>query len=306
MYFIGNPILVHTNAQTVSNTATFHRVIATIAVSGYGDSMSFEQSQTVSNGQTNVTFDISSSLRAYAEKYEYKAVTGAVTFPTFKFSVSFRDEYMNGGRITSSAHSGDSYNDKSAILGAYTDLERLSVSDANTAETAFVSLRPSSSMLITDGKMNVVTSGRTSTLGGTSNNVYIVPDDGHSFYFQFVNTRGVIESACAFCYASEAIKGGSNTHVRSLRETFSQMSHRLNVKDPSYAAFSFSSGYVDPEWARWWAFEFAKAKQHWVYLHSQWIPCSVEVKDGASIISRSKNELLHIDFDCIPDINGPL
>lgn len=137
-----------------------------------------------------------------------------------------------------------------------------------------------------------------------SGGFYPVADNGRFTAFQFINTRGLHESAFALSYSSESIKGGSQTHVRALRETLSLVSRGFNVNDPANAALSFSSGFVDLPMARWWAYEFGKAKRHWMLVGTTWVPCRVTVKDGASIINRTKTELLSVEFDVVPDVNG--
>lgn len=308
-YFINNPINRDVKSTSLSNV-TFHRVVATISVGG----MSFKQSIPVNHPGDTVTFDISSSLRAYAESLAVDAVSSSKAYSAFDFSVSFTDEYMSGGKAMTT---GDVLNrtygfSGTAMIGGYTDRERLNASlSANTAESASLTLRPSSQMIVPQGHSILMLSiqGNTrhaSMTDSVSAGCFHVDDNGRFYDFQFINSRGINESAFAQSYSSESIKGGTTTHVKSLRETFRTMSRRINVNDPSYTVMTFSSGFVDIEWARWWSFEFAKSKQHWILLDGIWIPCAITVKDGASIINRTKTELLSVEFECIPDINGML
>lgn len=302
-YFIQNPINYTVSPIAVPDKATFHRVIAEVSVGG----MTFPQSETVSPQSSSIVFDIASSLRAYADSINFSAVTSSMSYEPISYSVKFHDEYMFSGLIHKSPDRNSSSG--TALLGGFTDFERLSGS-APSAEQASLTLRPSSSpMLVPSGHPYLShghsgTSRSASFSSGILSGVYPVPDNYRWADFQFINTRGVHESAFAQCYSSESIKGGSQTHVRALRETFSSISRRLNVNDPSYASLSFSSGFVDLPWAKWWAYEFGKARQHWIKIGSVWVPCAVSVKDGASIINRAKTELLSVEFDVIPDVNG--
>lgn len=312
-YFIQNPI--NYTIQPIDKSAdkvTFHRVIAEVTVGG----MTFTQSEPVNSETSSVVFDISTSLRAYADSTIYSAVVGSETYSPIEYSVKFHDEYMQAGRIQKSPDR--SVSSGTAIVGGYTDFERLTGAGATSAETADYTLRPSSPYILPSGADYLCyrRTGATRTARMRSaispeelryydtGSGYPVTDNGRWTAFQFINTRGLHETAFAQCYSSEQIKGGTQTHVRALRETFAQMSHRLGVPDPAYAALSFSSGFVDLPWAKWWAYEFCKSKHHWMLIDGIWLPCKVEIKDGASIINRTKTELLSVEFDVVPDVNG--
>lgn len=314
-YFIKNPINKDVKSKALSNV-TFHRVVATVAIGG----KTFKQSEPVNHGGDTVHFDLSSSLRAYAEsvKDTDAAVTSRKEYQSIPFSVVFTDEYMSGGKATQTENSR--WSDQVAIAGGYTDMERLHGAKPAEAEKTSYTLSPASSPRIIPLSGDYICykrsdATRTARLRSTITtpeelaqytigNNYAVTDNGRWTAFQFVNTRGLHETAFAQCYSSEQIKGGTQTHVRALRETFASISHRLGIPDPSYAALSFSSGFVDLPWAKWWAYEFCKSKHHWMLIDGIWLPCKVELKDGASVINRTKTELLSVEFDVVPDVDG--
>lgn len=316
-YFVNNPINEVVVVPSRSD-ATFHRVIAEVSVGG----RIFEQSLPISgiSGNSQVVFDISSSLRSYTDGIKIDYVKKTFYYQTINFSVSFREEYMQNGVLhkqkLAAEYSGQ------AFSGGYTDRERIS-SSVNSADNASFTLRPSSPMLIPQGhsflchtKMNgqrvammfsSIEDVKNTNFEPTRGSLYQVPDSRRWYDFQFINTRGVHESAFAFCYSGESVKGGVQTHVRSLRETFSTVSRRINVVEPATSVLSFSSGYVDLQWAKWWAYEFCKAnkhQQHWIKMDGLWVPCSVTLKDNFQIIDRSKPQLLSVEFDVVPDLNG--
>lgn len=312
-YFIKNPI--NYTIQPIDKSAdkvTFHRVIAEVSVGG----VTFTQSEPVSTETSSVVFDIATSLRAYADSKSYSAVVGSETYSHLAYNVKFHDEYMQNGRIHKSPDRAESSG--IVITGAYSEMERLRGAAETSAETASFTMRPTSMFLLPSGFDHLCYrrdgSERTATMRSAIEpnmlryydlgNSYTVPSDPRWTAFQFINTRGLHETAFAHCYLSEQIKGGTQTHVRALRETFPQMSHRLAVPDPSYAALSFSSGFVDLQWAKWWAYEFCKSKHHWMLKDGIWLPCKVELKDGASVINRTKTELLSVEFDVVPDVDG--
>ena len=315
-YFINNPINRRVTSSSLAGVTkpTFHRVIATVTIGG----LTFRQSLPVNAHGETVEFDLSSSMRAYVESLNLSqsAVTSSQTYSAYDFSVKFTDDYMAGGKAESKDN-GSPFTG-TVIAGGYTDFERLTGAGATSAEVADYTLRPSSPYILPSGADYLCyrSSGATRTAKMRSaiapeelryydtGSGYPVTDNGRWTAFQFINTRGLHETAFAQCYSSEQIKGGTQTHVRALRETFSQMSHRLGIPDPSYAALSFSSGFVDLPWAKWWSYEFCKSKHHWMLIAGIWLPCKVELKDGASVINRTKTELLSVEFDVVPDVNG--
>ena len=315
-YFIKNPINKTVTSSSLANVTnpTFHRVVATVTIGG----KAYKQSLPVNQHGQTVEFDLSSSLRAYAESINDgdAAVAHRKEYDAIPFSVVFTDEYMSGGKATQTENSR--WSDQVAISGGYTDMERLHGAAEQDAESASYTMRPLTQMLLPEGFdylcYRAEGEKRTASMRSaieptmlkfyTTGNNYEVPDNGRWQAFQFINTRGLHETAFAQCYSSEQIKGGTQTHVRALRETFSQMSHRLGIPDPSYAALSFSSGFVDLPWAKWWAYEFCKSKHHWMLIDGIWLPCKGELKDGASVINRTKAELLSVEFDVVPDVDG--
>lgn len=98
-----------------------------------------------------VTIDISSALRAVADKYVYSAeppmfASELSTYPTVKWNVEVYDEWMREGEVYQSEHkfypTSDSYIE--SLFGAYTEAERLnSVNGFRT--TQFFSRKPLSS-----------------------------------------------------------------------------------------------------------------------------------------------------------------
>lgn len=305
-YFISSPINISVHPHQLAN-ATFHRVVANVHV----DDQTYRQSIPVTREQENavVEFDISSSLRAYAERFQPDVVTESKTYPDISFKVEFFDEYMRGGQQYQMDI--DETFSATAMLGGYTERERLNPDIApDRAETALSTLRPqSSAWLIPAGHKFLAFAqdekGRTATMTHFNTPTFVdVPDDGRWFDFQFINTRGLNESAFAR-KASESAKGSAQTHVRSLRETFSRMSHRVSVPSAVNTVLQFSSGFVDLPTARWWAFEFCRSKWHWIFYNGVWMPCTVSISDNTKLYESSKAQLLSVEFDVTLGIDGP-
>ena len=326
MPYIGNPIILTTAAKQVDASATFHRVIATIVMTGIQSAgeMTRQQSIPVTELGQTIQFDIAPTLRAYAANFVYTTVqTGLpVVVPDIVAHVTFHDEYMVAGRLHNSAERNPSEVDTvTASLGKYSDFERLTSSLSGA-----LSLKPTSAqcpqilavpslyavptpatervLRSSVGVQVVLSTNRRPVLGNEL--TYVVPMTDNVVQFQFVNSRGMVETAHAFCAYKEDFKGTSQTYIRAVPETLTDFSHRLTVHEEGHVSLSVSSGYCSQDWARWWAFEFCRAKRHWMYLSGAWVPCSISLKDGTTIYDQSKAELPHIDFEVIPDIDGLL
>lgn len=326
MPYIGNPIILTTAAKQVDASATFHRVIATIVMTGIQSvgEMTKQQSMPVTELGQTLQFDIAPTLRAYAAHFVYTTVqTGLpVVVPDIVAHVTFHDEYMLSGRLHNSAERNPTEGDTvTASLGKYSDFERMKASFSGA-----LSLKPTSALcpqLVAAPSLYAVPTPATAQVPRSSVGVqvvlsgdrrpvlgnelsYVVPMSDNVVQFQFVNSRGMIETAHAFCSYKEDFKGTSQTYIRAIPETLTDFSRRLTVHDEGHASLAVSSGYCSQDWARWWAFEFCRAKRHWMYLSGVWVPCSISLKDGYTICDHAKAELPHIDFEVTPDIDGML
>lgn len=328
MHYIDNPIILTTSAQQVDASATFHRVVATIVMTGIASAGEVikKQSKPVSSMGQQMRFDVAPTLRAYAAHFEYSPVIsgGRLDIAAITVTVTFHDEYMISGRLATGAERNP-VEGKSLLcsLGRYTDMERLRAllpgdvsRKPSTPVTPQLIAAPSTYVVPTPATqqqprsslgLNVVLSDDRRPMFGTEH-TYVIPLSPDVAQFQFVNSRGMVETAHAFCFMKEERKGTSQTFIRSVPETLTTISRRLTIKGDDYPVLQMSSGYCSEEWARWWAYDFCRSNKHWLFVPDAdiWVPCSIVLKDGYNIIDKSKAELPHIDFDVIPDINGPL
>ena len=157
---IGNPLVLSVTPSTHKSTNNFHRtqlkVFAQLIVPG-GDSDEEEQefkfSTAVDATTTKVQFDISSALRAVADRYQYDA-TPPQQYPYVKFRVAAADDWMIDGRlyenqgrckwpaedVTISGHTYTFY--AYAFMGKFTDMERLQASGEDTQQLSVMTCKP--------------------------------------------------------------------------------------------------------------------------------------------------------------------
>ena len=157
---IGNPLVLSVTPSTHKSTYNFHRtqlkVFAQLIVPG-GDSDEEEQefkfSTAVDATTTKVQFDISSALRAVADRYQYDA-TPPQQYPYVKFRVAAADDWMIDGRlyenqgrckwpaedVTISGHTYTFY--AYAFMGKFTDMERLQASGEDMQQLSVMTCKP--------------------------------------------------------------------------------------------------------------------------------------------------------------------
>lgn len=325
--FMGNPITykVQAETETVGANITFHRVKLEVVING----KSVEMSTPAKSGEY-VEFDISSAFRAMHDSYVYTPVTSSMTMPVYTAFLTARDVWMRDGVLIdpvggASATVSTQY---SAIAGAYSDFER-----RKPSRTVTFTRKPASGERVFVGDVVVCGVGKDQVLGGTGqqftypksevsvisgsdlgkevgvgsgHTVYVDETERNSYQFQFVNSRGVVESIRSFQSEAEKITGSSEEHVVSRIETFSDFSRIISRKGPDRTELTLSSGFVSYEWARWWAYEFCHSSQHWILYQGVWVPCTVTRDDSATIIDQTKGAMCYVQFTCKPDLNGAM
>ena len=327
----------------------------------------YEMSQTFSGDtQQTIEFDVSSCFRAVADNYRYQPVTSLedILFPVFRASVRAYASYIkDGSRITTpdlypgGTNEGDNPNSGNSRfiietrMGRYSDFERhLSVSSASLVAT--LTRKPlSSPELVFVGDIiryahYITTTGPSPSNVPVTSSYQITEDtkehssitlEGHKYFvaprsrgsvqFQFVNSRGCIETIRAFALPSEKGKLSITDRTISRFESFDDFSRRISHKQQQPSELSLSSGPVDYQWAQWWFYEFCKSENVWMLVDehnpfarnvnfsqianddtsmSVWIPVNIKPSDSVSIINYSKTEIISVEFDVIPDLNGPL
>lgn len=313
--FMGNPIVYAVVPGKVpGENVSFHRVKMIVKFSTY----EYELSQPVDKDTEIVEFDISNCFMSQAELFEFQPLTQSGvkrTFPVFTTtSITIKDVWVENGLQQEGGQ--QSLTNHTAIMGAYSDYERL-----HTVLTPTYSRKPLSPELALADDLVVFPSGEGLTPSSTAVNISFIADseinlNGRSYYivsnpvrsaqFQFVNSRGCLETIRAWNVEQEKMKSEKKTTVISKFERFNDFSRTHIAKHVQPAEFSCSSGFVDYEWARWWAYEFGASRQHWWLVDGSWIPCKVTVDDSLSVIDRSKVQMCSVQFTVSPDINGAL
>lgn len=314
--FFGSPIVFQVRAGSRPPNAAFHRVILDVAVSGPNGIVETPLSQPVPQDGATVDFDISSCLVAAHESYTYAPISVTRAFPAYSVVLTARDEYVTNGESVAGQDT-DVLSSLTFVAGGYSDYERIS----GAALSRKHSRKPATGELLCTGddvvysvsegtaprslvSLNVDGSMITKTIG--SRTLFVIPPVRNSRQFQFVNSRGVIESIRAFGVETEKMQSSHTAAVRSVFERLHSISRTYMSKQLKPSVLHMSSGFVNYEWARWWAYEFCQARQCWMKHDGRWIPVHIMLSDSTTVIDRTKTELLHVDFDVQPDLNGVL
>ena len=121
----------------------------------------------------------------------------------------------------------------------------------------------------------------------------------------FVNSRGVFETISVVGYESEEY--AVSAEVRSLvgDTSYRPSPYVTTHKEGGGASWKMSSGWVNREWAQWFAREFLMAKHYWIPKDGRWLPVAI-TPDSDSIVTYDKNDpsLLAVNFTVRAAIKG--
>lgn len=326
---IGNPIMVSVTAESGLSNATFHRVklIVKAALSTDGTEKEYPLSAVAGNGEV-VEFDISTVLRSAASKYEYEYATSARSYPYLAYTLTAYDEYMLNGILHETGEMNYNSGAKSyALMGAFTERERYLTSGTTRDVTAYTRkpltgeicapgellVYPSASITplkitdtLTSGPLaNVATleGSGAKTYGGRT--IYVDPNAKNRMLFQFVNGYGVVETISAEMLEEVDSRGSTEVDEVTAPSSFVKPHSSVARRDERKAVYKCSSGYINKEWAEWWATEFLGGDKWrkggrckcWVLLDDNWLPCTVVPDDDITLYDRSKPGLIHVDFE---------
>ena len=156
---IGSPLVFGVTPSVHQTTYSFHRtqlvVYAMLIIPDMYDGESdtveqeFKFSTAVDASTTVAKFDISSALRAVADRYQYKA-TPPQQYPYVKFRLVASDDWMIDGQLYENrgvvVHPGASpdntYFYYYAFIGRFSDMERLKASGETTQQLSVMTTKP--------------------------------------------------------------------------------------------------------------------------------------------------------------------
>lgn len=327
---IGSPIIYQVTAGSPVGDVTFQRVkmYVTARLSTDSTARRYPLSQPADKGET-VEIDIRSALQAVADKYEYTAEPPE-RYPYILFSLEACDEYMQNGQ--NSGDVGITTNPGGrALMGSFSDLERLKAQQAGRNTTKFTRkpngqaaveivtvgetyLRPEPMAVgignITNGprvrSYTISGEGAHTLWSGTSyaTKVYAVADHQDRYRLRFVNGLGVVESVSVESLVSEEVAYKVSEYVKARQELFNQVSRGAVVKQNDQERLKLSSGPVDRLWQQWFLHELLMSPQAWIWIDEMWVPCHIVPEETVSGLSRVEGKPLEVQFTVRLDIAG--
>ena len=320
---IGSPILYSVTAGSPVGEVSFQRVKVYVLarLSTEQTYRRYELSQPVSKGET-VEIDISSALRAVADKYEYEAEP-PVHYPYIQFTLQACDEYMQNGQ--NSGDVGVTTNDGGrALMGSFSDLERLRAAQAGRNTSRFTRKPTGSPEIVFVGSTYLRPEAMTVGIGNISHGqsvgettvmregsqtisgagVYAVPFPADGYEIRFLNGLGCVESVCVQSLVSEEVNYKTSEYVVARQELFNQVSRNDVVKRNDQERLKLSSGPVDRLWQQWFLHEFLMAEKAWIRIDALWIPCHIIPEETVGALNRADGKPLEVPFTVRLDITG--
>lgn len=323
---IGSPITYQVRAASLSGKNAFHRVKLTVRAAlsdGNGSGLELTLSSPAESGEI-LTFDISSALRAVADRYVYE-VNPPASYPYISYSLSACDEYMQNGEVHDNVGTVTAQGGK-VLMGAFSDMERLLSNGSKMAR--HFSRKPSTlpevvmvgeSMVcpqsfatdisegdITKGpssKVVDVTAEGLQTINGKK--VYALPANQPDRYqFRFVNGLGCLESVSLSTLKTTEINCTQESFLRAVQETFGAFSRAIITKKNDYETWKMSTPPLDEAWQSWFSHEFLMAKSVWINIAGHWVSCHIIPEETISGINRVDGSLISVTFSVRLDING--
>lgn len=334
-YFAGSPVVIDISGlywgETVKSPFTIVRVNVI-----YKDNI-VGNFHADTGGQTAISFDISSALRAIWGDYDFdmeaeKALAGGTTpmRPYRAYSLEVFAEYLDStdGEFTRTS-SGIITGGRCAI-GAFTEWERSIIGNKADADVSYrehsnlrngdASTKPTGSPehvgkdSITSW-VDVSAEGTQSTFypAGTSpaadkkeKHAPIVVRDTQKYQdFLFVNRRGAVETCSALMLESMDIDIETKQYSRVERPAFRTSRSLMAIGSGGRRSWAMSSGYQTREWAEWWAMEFLMARQWWMLYKGRYVPIIVKpAKENTSIYDRNKRQMTSVEFSVTLALEG--
>lgn len=321
---VGSPITYQVIAATINGECAFHRVKLTVnafleGVDSSGTALTL--SSPAESGET-LKFDISSALRAVADKYEY-TVNPPSSYPRIGYTLSACDEYMQNGEVHDNVGNVSVSSTQYCVMGAYSDLERI-LAGGSKSSLKFTRKPSTVPEVVAVGETVVVPQNMSASSGnaskGPTSSVYSVTAaglqtlGGRQFYavaaqndryqFRFVNGLGCLESVSVRSLRTTKLNVTTEEYIRAIQENFSTFSRGLVTKKNDYEVWTMTSGPLDEAWQSWFLHEFLMAKFAWINIDGNWIGCHIVPDDEVTGVDRTGGNLLEVQFDVRLDING--
>ena len=340
-YFADSPVVIDISGLEWSGSSPFNIVRVYVYYNGNKVGEFHEDT----GGQTTATFDISSALRNIWSDYDFSTELGlanaALSAPSSygqaatrgyrSYSIEVLTEYLDSQDGEFTQTSSGTFDGGSCAIGWLTEWERSTVGAKENADVSYrehqnprngdASTKPTSSPekvgrssitswvdVSSEGTRCVFyPASAEPSLDDSSQHAPLVLRDSQEYVdFLFVNRRGAVETCSGLTLEAMNINVESQQYSRTERPAFIPKRSLTNIrKGGPRRSWPMSSGYVDRDWAEWWAVEFLQARQWWMLYKGRYVPVTIEAaKKSVSIYDRSKQQMPHVDFTVTLALEG--
>lgn len=308
--FSEDPIIATITPKSFQSNSAFRQVIVEVAVDVLlsSGSVSAQEHTFILNADENntpVKVDISSSIRSALARWSYDAdvvKSGAtIEYPYAQFVVTaWEREYVDGTIVNHSSTSTEPYK---AYLGGVGEYERWK---SPTPSGLRLSSKPLSGEIRANGQVlcdsSLSESGLVKTAVSTAS---YSGDYRRRTVFLFINSLGVFETISVQARESLGYEIASSRKRLSQPPSYAAKPGVIAHKQGGGAVWHFSSGYVNAEWADWFATSFLMAKRYWMFHDDRWLPVAVEPDSDTVIVYDSSDpSLVAVNFSVRSAVTG--
>ena len=298
-YFADSPVVIEVNGLEWPQSSPFK--VVRIKVKYNGSDVGDFHAET--GGQSSISFDISSALRAIWADYDLSAETAkavaALSSSTKQsyergvrqYSLQVSTEYISDDGVFTATDNGE-FPGGRCIMGGLTEWERSLITDKRDADAShWENTNPRNGDASTKPRTTPERVGRDSitswtdvAFGGTKstffpaayNNRQGEPDANQEHAplvlrdtiaytdFLFLNRRGAVESCSALMKEAMEMEMEAKQYARVERPSFRPSRTVMAVTSGGRRSWTMSSGPQTREWAEWWVLEFLKSERHWM------------------------------------------
>ena len=312
-YFADSPVVIKISGLYWGETVTSPFTVVRVQVKYAGSVVGEFRADT--GGQTEISFDISSALRAiwsgFKFEHEVAAATQTLTATSASaygrlyrsYSLTVYTEYLDSkdGKYTTT--DCGTFAGGQCCIGRLTEWERSNIPEEEDADVSYwnetnlrngdASTKPTSTpervgrdsiTSWTDLQQGYTQSTfYPATYNGGSGNSdsprphapLVVRDTQNYTDFLFVNRRGAVETCSALMKESMGIEVDTTQYARVERPTFRPSRSLMAVASGGRRSWAMSSGLQTREWAEWWTVEFLMARQWWMRYQGKFVPVVV-------------------------------
>lgn len=297
-YFADSPVVITVSGLEWGTPVTSPFTIVRVKVLYNGTAVGEFRADT--GGQTSISFDISSALRAIWSDYTFSTEVAAAQNQTSasrrfrSYSLKVYTEYLDSTDGEYTTTESDEITGGQCAIGHLTEWERSAVSSDEAADASYwentnprngdASTKPRTSPervgstsitswtdVSNEGTQSVFYPPTAASGKGSADSYGVHPplvlrDSQPYTDFLFLNRRGAVETCSALTMEAMSITAETQKYSLTKRPSFRPTRSLTAIGTDGRRSWQMSSGPVTREWAEWWITEFlgGRRKQWWM------------------------------------------